>query len=123
MKAAHQVARDLGLLLRADHFQEFVIVEAMQVLAEAATAHLRTLYDQFRDHYRERRVRGDRPLAGGPETAGEDTERRRDVRGIAGAGPRAVGAAAGAARGRGASLESLFLDEGFGRSTRRRWMR
>jgi exonuclease SbcC len=114
MKAAHQVARDLGVLLRADNFQEFVILEAMQALALAATEHLHTLYDRFAmtvdggefaviDHWEAGQKRPAKTLSGGETFVASLalalalSEQLPQLR-------------AGAA----ASLESLFLDEGFG---------
>ena len=114
MKASRDVARDLGVLLRQDNFQEFVIVEAMQVLAEAATAHLRTLYDRFAvtvekgefaviDHWQADQVRPAKTLSGGETFVASLalalalSERLPELRAAA-----------------ASSLESLFLDEGFG---------
>jgi exonuclease SbcC len=114
MKADQRTARDLGVLLRADNFQEFVIVEAMQVLAESATAHLSSLYDRFAvtvndgefavvDHQQADQVRSAKTLSGG-ETflaslalALALSERLPELRSAS-----------------AVALESLFLDEGFG---------
>jgi len=109
-----QTCKDLGVLLRADNFQEFVIVEAMQALAESATEHLRALYDRFAigvdgsefvvvDHWHADQVRPAKTLSGGETFVASLalalalSERLPELR------------SAAAAR-----LESLFLDEGFG---------
>ncbi len=114
MRSTRQLCRDLGLLLRADQFQEYVIVEAMQVLAESATAHLATLYDRFAitvdgsefaviDHWQADQTRPAKTLSGGETFVASLalalalSERLPELRSAA-----------------AASLESLFLDEGFG---------
>lgn len=114
MKERWQLCRDLGTLLRADNFQEFVIIEAMQVLAAAATEHLKTLYDRFAiavdgseftviDHWQADQVRSAKTLSGGETFVASLalalalSERLPELRSAA-----------------ASSLESLFLDEGFG---------
>jgi exonuclease SbcC len=42
-----QIYGELGTLLRANNFQDFVLSEAMEVLAESATEHLKTLHNRF----------------------------------------------------------------------------
>lgn len=106
--------KELGNLLRADAFQEFVIRSAMVVLAESATDHLKSLHPRFAmavssgefeviDHWQADQARSAKTLSGG-ETfvvslalALALAERLPELR------------SAAAAR-----LESLFLDEGFG---------
>ncbi len=108
------LCRELGLLLRADQFQEFVLSSAMAVLAETATTHLASLYPRFGlkvdggefeviDHWQADSERSARTLSGG-ETfvvslalALALSERLPELRSAA-----------------AAALESLFLDEGFG---------
>ena len=114
MKDVWQLCRDLGTLLRADNFQEFVIVEAMQLLATTASEHLKTLYGRFAiavdgseftviDHWEADQVRSAKTLSGG-ETF---------VASLALA--LALSEQLPALRSAAAlSLESLFLDEGFG---------
>jgi len=114
MKDRHRLCHDLGVLLRADNFQQYVILEAMQVLAEAATAHLRTLFDRFGirvarsdfvvvDHWQADHERPARTLSGGETFVASLAlalalaERLPELRSAA-----------------ASSLESLFLDEGFG---------
>jgi len=106
--------RELGLLLRSDAFQEYVISSAMRVLAESATEHLRSLYPRFAmevdggefqvtDHWQADQSRSARTLSGGETFVASLalalalSERLPELR------------SAAAAR-----LESLFLDEGFG---------
>lgn len=105
---------ELGLLLRSDAFQEFVISSAMAVLAETATSHLADMYSRFDmivddgefkvvDHWQADQVRAARTLSGGETFVASLalalalSERLPELR------------SAAAAR-----LESLFLDEGFG---------
>ncbi len=108
------LCKELGLLLRADQFQDFVVSSAMAALAESATAHLETLHQRFAlqvdggefqviDHWQADQVRSARTLSGG-ETfvvslalALALSERLPELRSAA-----------------AAALESLFLDEGFG---------
>ncbi len=114
MKESWQLCRDLGTLLRADNFQEFVIVEAMQLLAVTASEHLKTLYDRFAiavdgseftviDHWQAAQVRSAKTLSGGETFVASLalalalSERLPELRNAA-----------------ASSLESLFLDEGFG---------
>lgn len=105
---------ELGKLLRADAFQEYVISAAMGALAETATVHLRALFPRFDmivddgefkvvDHWQADQMRSAKTLSGG-ETfiaslalALALSERLPELR------------SAAAAR-----IESLFLDEGFG---------
>jgi exonuclease SbcC len=106
--------RELGRLLRADHFQEFVISEAMLILAGSATAHLELLYPRMAltvedgefcviDHWQAEQKRPARTLSGGETFVASLalslalSERLPELRNAA-----------------SASLESLFLDEGFG---------
>jgi DNA repair exonuclease SbcCD ATPase subunit len=106
--------RELGLLLRSDNFQEYVISSAMRVLAESATEHLTSLYPRFAmqvdggefqvtDHWQADQSRSARTLSGGETFVASLalalalSERLPELR------------SAAAAR-----LESLFLDEGFG---------
>ena len=113
-KERHQRCKDLGVLLRADNFQQFVVVEAMQVLADAASEHLKTLFDRFAvrvdgsefaivDHWQADQVRPAKTLSGGETFVASLAlalalaERLPELRSAA-----------------AASLESLFLDEGFG---------
>jgi exonuclease SbcC len=114
MKTQHQICRELGILLRADNFQQFVIVEAMQVLAEAATGHLRVLFDRFGirvedgefavvDHWQADQVRPAKTLSGGETFVASLAL----ALALAEQLPQLRSAAA-------SSLESLFLDEGFG---------
>ncbi|MDE3095396.1 MAG: SMC family ATPase [Chloroflexota bacterium] len=105
---------ELGRLLRADNFQAFVIEEAMQALADSASRHLATLYDQFAitvdggefqviDHWQADQVRPARTLSGGETFVASLalalalSERLPELRSKT-----------------AAVLESLFLDEGFG---------
>ncbi len=105
---------ELGLLLRDDAFQQFVISTAMVALAETATVHLRDLYDRFEmtvdegefkviDHWQADTVRPAKTLSGGETFVASLalalalSERLPELR------------SASASR-----LESLFLDEGFG---------
>ncbi|MEX0750145.1 MAG: SMC family ATPase [Dehalococcoidia bacterium] len=114
MKERHQLCRDLAVLLQANHFQQFVIVEAMQVLAEAATEHLRTLFDRFGirvdggefavvDHWHAEQVRPAKTLSGGETFVASLAL----ALALAERLPQLRSAAA-------SSLESLILDEGFG---------
>jgi exonuclease SbcC len=106
--------RDLGNLLRADAFQAFIIEEAMQALADTASAHLATLYSRFAmtvensefhviDHWQADQKRAARTLSGGETFVASLalalalSERLPELRSQA-----------------SAVLESLFLDEGFG---------
>ncbi len=110
-------ARELGLLLRANNFQAFVREQALTVLAEDGSGHLNSLsrgrYDfsvdgqdfSIVDHWNADDARSVRTLSGG-ETflaslalALALAERLPEL-----------GAASGA---QAASLESLFIDEGF----------
>jgi exonuclease SbcC len=114
LKERHQLCRELGVLLRADNFQQFVIGEAMRVLADAATQHLRTLFDRYAidvvsgefavvDHWQADQVRPAKTLSGGETFVASLAlalalaERLPELRSAT-----------------AASLESLFLDEGFG---------
>lgn len=114
LTASMQLARQLGLLLRADAFQQYVISSAMEVLAASASEHLGTLYDRFAmdvregqfeviDHWQGDQKRPARTLSGGETFVASLalalalSERLPELR------------SAAAAR-----LESLFLDEGFG---------
>ena len=115
--ASTRDARELGLLLRANNFQAFVREQALAVLAEDGSRHLNSLsrgrYDfsvdgqdfSIVDHWNADDARSVRTLSGG-ETflaslalALALAERLPEL-----------GAAAG---GQAASLESLFIDEGF----------
>jgi exonuclease SbcC len=105
---------ELGTLLRANNFQDFVLVEAMSALAETATEHLKTLYDRFSvsvskgeflvsDAWQAGQARPAKTLSGG-ETfiaslalALALSERLPELQ-----------------QSTAASLDSLFLDEGFG---------
>ncbi len=112
--ASAALYRELGTLLRADQFQEFVIEEAMMTLAAAATVHLRTLYERFGievaggefevvDHWQADQRRSAKTLSGGETFVASLAlalalaERLPELRSAA-----------------ATSLESLFLDEGFG---------
>jgi exonuclease SbcC len=114
MKASWQLARDLGTLLRADNFQEFVVREAMDVLAAAASEHLKVLHDRYAisvegsefvviDGWHGGQRRPAKTLSGGETFVASLalalalSERLPELRSAA-ASP----------------LESLFLDEGFG---------
>ncbi|HEY7801700.1 MAG TPA: SMC family ATPase [Dehalococcoidia bacterium] len=105
---------ELAKLLRADAFQAFVIEEAMQALADSASAHLATLYSRFAmtvehgefqviDHWQADQHRAARTLSGGETFVASLalalalSERLPELRSKA-----------------SAMLESLFLDEGFG---------
>ncbi len=106
--------RELGVLLRGNNFLDFVIEEAMRVLAESATQHLRTLHDRFAitvkgveflvvDHWQADNERPARTLSGGETFVASLalalalSERLPELQSKA-----------------AATLESLFLDEGFG---------
>jgi exonuclease SbcC len=114
MKDRRQLCRDLAVLLRANNFQQFVIEEAMQVLAEAATEHLHTLFARYAirvsggdftvvDHWQADQERPAKTLSGGETFVASLAlalalaERLPELRSAA-----------------ASSLESLFLDEGFG---------
>ena len=113
-RTQQQIAYELGLLLRANAFQQYVISSAMQVLAASATEHLQTLYPRFAidvddgqfqvtDHWQADQKRPARTLSGGETFVASLalaltlSERLPELR------------SAAAAR-----LDSLFLDEGFG---------
>ncbi len=114
LRARSELLRQLAHLLRADQFQEFVITEAMGILAAAATEHLQTLFPRFAidvdgseflvtDHWQADQRRSARTLSGGETFVASLalalalSERLPELRSAA-----------------GATLESLFLDEGFG---------
>ena len=114
LKQGGDLYHELGRLLRADAFQAFVIEEAMAVLAAGASEHLQTLYPRFAltvgdgefeviDHWQADQTRPARTLSGGETFAVSLAlalslaERMPELRNAA-----------------AASLESLFLDEGFG---------
>ncbi len=114
LKKDGELYHELGRLLRADAFQAFVIEEAMAVLAAGASEHLQTLYPRFAltvgdgefeviDHWQADQARPARTLSGGETFAVSLAlalslaERMPELRNAA-----------------AASLESLFLDEGFG---------
>lgn len=114
LRARAELLRQLAHLLRADQFQEFVITEAMGILAAAATEHLQTLFPRFAidvdgseflvvDHWQADQRRSARTLSGGETFVASLalalalSERLPELRSAA-----------------GAALESLFLDEGFG---------
>jgi len=109
-----ELCETLGRLLRADAFTRFVLEEAMQVLAETATAHLARLYDRLAiqaegdefyviDHWHADQRRPARTLSGGETFVASLalalalSERLPELRSAA-----------------QTKLESLFLDEGFG---------
>jgi len=106
--------KDLGLLLRADQFQAFVIEEAMAELARAASVHLERIHPRFAlraekdefivvDSWQAGQVRSAKTLSGGETFAASLalalalSESMPQLRSSA-----------------SASLDSLFLDEGFG---------
>ncbi len=106
--------KELGRLLGAANFQTFVMEEAMQALAETATLHLAEIYPRFGltvgdgefkviDHWQADQVRPATTLSGGETFAASLalalalSERVPELRSAA-----------------SASLDSLFLDEGFG---------
>ena len=106
--------KDLANLLRADQFQAFVVEEAMVALAQAATRHLVEIHPRFGldvekdefvvvDHWQADQVRAARTLSGGETFVASLalalalSERVPELRSAA-----------------SASLDSLFLDEGFG---------
>ncbi len=107
--------KDLGLLLQANYFQAFVMEEAMAALAQAATIHLDYLSqhrfgltvekDEFKviDGWQGGQVRSAATLSGGETFVASLalalalSERVPELRSAA-----------------SASLDSLFLDEGFG---------
>ena len=114
LKQRGELYRELGRLLRADAFQAFVIEEAMVALAATASSQLELLYPRFAltvgegefqiiDHWQADQVRSARTLSGGETFAASLAlalalaERLPELRDAA-----------------AASLESLFLDEGFG---------
>ena len=114
LKQRGDLHRELGRLLRADAFQGFVIEEAMASLAESASRLLESLYSRFAllatagefqviDHWQADQVRPARTLSGGETFAVSLAlalalaERLPELR-----------------RAAATTLESLFLDEGFG---------
>jgi exonuclease SbcC len=106
--------KELGTLLRADHFQAFVIEEAMAELARAASLHLVRIHPRFAlrvekdefvvvDSWQAGQARSARTLSGGETFVASLalalalSESMPQLRSSA-----------------SASLDSLFLDEGFG---------
>jgi exonuclease SbcC len=114
MTVRRQLCKDLAVLLKANNFQQFVLEEAMHVLAEAATEHLRLLFPRYAirvdgsdfsvvDHWQADQERPAKTLSGGETFVASLAlalalaERLPELRSAA-----------------ASSLESLFLDEGFG---------
>jgi exonuclease SbcC len=110
------VARELGLLLKSDHFVAYIQQEAYQRLAADGSAHLSTLSsnrysfdfdkDEFVvvDHWNADEPRSVSTLSGGESFLASLALALALAEGLT---------ALGHSRGR-AALESLFLDEGFG---------
>lgn len=109
-----QIYQELGTLLRANNFQDFVLSEAMEVLAESATEHLKTLHRRFAitvkkgeflviDEWQAGQERPAKTLSGGETFVASLA--------LALALSDRLPELQSATRG---SLDSLFLDEGFG---------
>ncbi|HEY8171499.1 MAG TPA: SbcC/MukB-like Walker B domain-containing protein, partial [Dehalococcoidia bacterium] len=105
---------ELGMLLRANNFQSYVLEEAMRSLAESATEHLRLLYPRFeiteskgeflvRDAWQAGQVRPAKTLSGGETFVASLAL----ALALAERLPELQSSTA-------AALDSLFLDEGFG---------
>ncbi|HKV42139.1 MAG TPA: SMC family ATPase [Blastocatellia bacterium] len=110
------IARELGLLLRSDHFVAYIQQEAYQRLATDGSSHLKTLSsdrysfgfdkDEFvvLDHWNADEARPVTTLSGGESFLASLALALALAEGLSGLSH---------SRGR-AALESLFLDEGFG---------
>lgn len=114
IRASEKLCRELGTLLRANNFQEFVLDEAMTVLAESATHHLASLYERFSivvkkgeflvcDAWQAGQERSARTLSGGETFVASLALALALAERLPGLQSRTA-----------ASLDSLFLDEGFG---------